>query len=49
MIAPDYYIVVLAASSKFFSMPQAAINTGDVDFILPLDDIASTLLKLVKK
>jgi len=36
------------ATSEFFSMPQAAIKTGVVDFILPLDAIAPTLLNLVK-
>ena len=37
------------ASSDFFSMPNAAIKTGDVDLILPLDAIAPALLKLVTK
>ena len=37
------------ATSQFFSMPNAAIKTGDVDFILPLDAIASTLLNLVNR
>ncbi|MBI2918369.1 MAG: chemotaxis protein CheB [Chloroflexi bacterium] len=34
-------------SSEFFGMPQAAIDTGDVDFILPLTEIASALVTLV--
>ena len=34
-------------SSEFFGMPAAAIETGDVDFVLPLQDIANALLKLV--
>jgi two-component system chemotaxis response regulator CheB len=34
-------------SSEFFGMPGAAIQTGDVDFVLPLPDIADALLKLV--
>jgi two-component system chemotaxis response regulator CheB len=35
------------ASSEFFSMPSAAIRTGMVDFVLPLDRIAGALLTLV--
>lgn len=35
-------------SSEYFSMPQAAIETNSVDFILPLDEIAATLVKLTK-
>jgi two-component system chemotaxis response regulator CheB len=35
------------ASSKYFSMPSAAINTGSVDSILPLSKIASALIALV--
>ncbi len=27
------------ATSQDFSMPQTAIETGDVDFILPLEEI----------
>lgn len=34
-------------SCKYFSMPQAAINTGKVDFVLPPKAIASTLISLV--
>lgn len=34
-------------SSEFLGMPSAAINTGTVDFILPLTEIASALIKLV--
>jgi two-component system, chemotaxis family, protein-glutamate methylesterase/glutaminase len=37
------------ASSEFFDMPDAAIRTGVVDYILPLDAIAATLLNLVSK
>ena len=37
------------ATSLYFAMPKAAITTGDVDFILPLNAIAPTLLNLVKK
>ncbi|MBD1869875.1 chemotaxis protein CheB [Cyanobacteria bacterium FACHB-471] len=35
------------ATSKFFSMPDAAIQTGVVDFVLPLTDIPTTLVRLV--
>ncbi|MDY6783838.1 MAG: chemotaxis protein CheB [Cyanobacteriota bacterium] len=34
-------------SSKYFAMPNAAIETGSVNFILPLSNIASTLVALV--
>jgi two-component system chemotaxis response regulator CheB len=34
-------------SSAFFGMPSAAIKTGAVDFILPLDDIAAKVVELV--
>ena len=34
-------------SSEFFAMPSAAIETGDVDFVLPLGDISAALLSLV--
>ena len=34
-------------TSEFFGMPDAAIRTGSVDFILPLSDIASALISLV--
>lgn len=35
-------------SSEFFGMPGAAIQTGSTDFILPLDEIASALVTLVR-
>ena len=35
-------------SSEFFGMPSAAIATGVVDFILPLDAIAPKLVTLVR-
>jgi two-component system chemotaxis response regulator CheB len=35
------------ASSEFFGMPSAAIKTGAVDFVIPLDEIAPTLVSLV--
>jgi two-component system chemotaxis response regulator CheB len=34
-------------SADFFGMPDAAIRTGSVDFILPLDEIGATLMALV--
>ena len=34
-------------SSEFFGMPGAAIDTGDVDHILPLDQIAAALTRLI--
>jgi two-component system chemotaxis response regulator CheB len=34
-------------SSECFGMPGAAIETGAVDWILPLDKIAATLVNLV--
>jgi two-component system chemotaxis response regulator CheB len=34
-------------SSQDFSMPQSSIDTGDVDFILPLDQIARQLIQMV--
>jgi len=36
------------ASSEFFGMPSAAITTGAVDFVLPLDDIAPKLVALIE-
>ena len=34
------------ASSAFFGMPHAAIGTGHVDFVLPLDRIGLALINL---
>ena len=34
-------------TSENFSMPHTSIQTGDVDFILPLDEIAPKLMELV--
>jgi two-component system chemotaxis response regulator CheB len=36
-------------TSEFFGMPGAAIQTGNVDFILPLNEIPSALVTLVMK
>ena len=33
-------------TSQDFSMPKTSIETGDVDFILPLDEIAAKLIEL---
>jgi two-component system chemotaxis response regulator CheB len=34
-------------TSENFSMPETSIKTGDVDYILPLDQIAPMLIALV--
>ena len=34
-------------TSQDFSMPQTSIKTGDVDFVLPLNEIAAKLIELV--
>jgi two-component system chemotaxis response regulator CheB len=36
------------ASSEFFGMPAAAIATGGVDLVLPLDAIGATIVRLVE-
>ncbi len=36
-------------SSEFFGMPGAAMQTGAVDFVLPLADIPNALISLVTK
>lgn len=35
------------ATSKFWGMPSAAINTGCVDWVLPLDKIGKAITNLV--
>jgi two-component system chemotaxis response regulator CheB len=37
------------ATSEHFSMPRSAIETGDVDYILPITEIGPALLALVRK
>jgi two-component system chemotaxis response regulator CheB len=39
-------IVQDEASSEYFAMPDAAIRTGDVDFVLPLTEIGPKLVAL---
>ncbi|HCF28341.1 MAG TPA: chemotaxis protein CheB [Cyanobacteria bacterium UBA11049] len=34
-------------TAEFFAMPEAAINTGDVDLVVPLNEIATKLINLV--
>jgi two-component system chemotaxis response regulator CheB len=36
------------ATSAFFSMPQAAIDSGAVDYVLPLGDIGAALIDLAR-
>ena len=36
------------ASSEYLGMPEAAIKTGKVDYVLSLDDIAKTIDALVR-
>jgi two-component system, chemotaxis family, protein-glutamate methylesterase/glutaminase len=36
-------------TAEFFGMPSAAIQTGSVDFVLPLDEIPTALIALVVK
>ncbi len=40
-------IVQDEATSEFFGMPGAAIHEGQVDLVLPLDEIAPALVKLI--
>jgi two-component system chemotaxis response regulator CheB len=35
-------------TSEFWGMPEAAINSGCVDIVLPLDEIADALIRLVE-
>jgi len=36
-------------TSEFFGMPSAAIQTGQVDFVLPVEEVAFALVSLVVK
>lgn len=36
-------------TAEFFGMPGAAIHSGSVDFVLPLDEISTALIALVMK
>ena len=36
-------------TSENFSMPETSIKTGDVDFILPLDEIGPKLIEMVER
>jgi chemotaxis response regulator CheB len=36
-------------TSEHLAMPQAAIETGMVDLVLPLEDIAPTIVRLVQE
>lgn len=36
------------ATSEEFSMPRSAIETGDIDFVVPLAGIAPLLVQLVR-
>jgi two-component system, chemotaxis family, protein-glutamate methylesterase/glutaminase len=38
-----------AATSEVYGIPQSAAKTGAVDFVLPLDEIAATLLVLLAR
>ncbi|MCC5618780.1 chemotaxis protein CheB [Nostoc sp. CHAB 5836] len=40
-------IVQDVKTAEFSGMPSAAIQTGNIDFILPLDEISNTLVTLV--
>ncbi len=35
------------ANSESFRMPESAINNGSVDWVVPLDEIAATLMNLL--
>jgi len=39
--------VIVQENAEFTGMPEAAINAADVDFVLPLDEIAPALVTLV--
>ncbi len=39
--------VIVQENAEFTGMPEATINAADVDFILPVDEIAPALVTLV--
>jgi two-component system chemotaxis response regulator CheB len=47
--AGGYVIAQDEGSSAFFGMPHAAIHTGKVDAVLPLDAIAPALMALLRR
>ena len=40
-------VIAQDETAEFFGMPQAAIATGAVDFVLPLVEIAPAIVTLV--
>jgi two-component system chemotaxis response regulator CheB len=41
-------VIAQDETAEFFGMPGAAIETGVVDFILPLNEIGGAILSLVQ-
>ena len=41
-------IVQDRATSQVFDMPQTAIDTGCVDFVLPIEQVADGIINIVK-
>ena len=41
-------IVQDPASAEFAGMPDAAVATGQIDFVLPLDEIATVIRGLIE-
>lgn len=41
-------VIAQDKQSEFFGMPSSAIETGVVDFVLPLDEIAEAIVRLVQ-
>jgi two-component system chemotaxis response regulator CheB len=37
------------ATAQFFGMPRSAIESGMVDYVLPLDQIAAALIALTEE
>ena len=42
-------IVQDAETAEFSGMPNAAIQTGGIDYVLSLDEVAAALITLVMK